>query len=85
MKTRPLGVPLHHDLCKGPVDQIHFCSGTRHRSPFEPYAADNDRLVLQSGRHIEIHGDVGKRSLETDPRRDVDVEDEFLQSLFDSR
>jgi len=40
-------------------------------------------MVLERAGYVKIHGDVGERRLEAYPGRDVDVENEFLDRLFD--
>ena len=45
--------------------------------------SSNDHLIVfQVVRHIEIHCDIGKGSLETDSGRDVNIKDKFLNRLL---
>jgi len=50
---------------------------------FTVSAGEDHRMVGQVFRHIQVKGDVGEGGLESDPRRDVDVEDKLLQGLLD--
>ena len=43
---------------------------------------DDHWLVLQNRWYVEIHGNVGKWSLETNARRDINIKDKFLEGLF---
>ena len=42
-------------------------------------------FVLQEIRYHEVHGDIRERSLETHPRRHVQIEEELLQTLLHLR
>ncbi len=44
--------------------------------------SNDDRLVFEDFRDIEIHSNVREGGLETDTRRDIDVENKFLEGLL---
>ncbi|MPM55916.1 hypothetical protein SDC9_102714 [bioreactor metagenome] len=78
----PFRVALEHDLAERVVKEIHLllklAVGLVHHLP-----ADESGFVLERGRHLDIECQVGKRALEPDARRNIDVKDELLQTLAD--
>ena len=48
-------------------------------------ATQDHRFVFQSGRYVQIEGDVGEGRLKAHTRGHVQVEDPFLKGLFHLR
>ena len=76
------GVAFFHDFEEGLVDEVHFFLEFT-VGFFLGLAADDDGLVGVVGGGVKIEGEVGEGGLEADAGGDVDVEDEFLDGLFD--
>ena len=77
-----LGIAFHHHSTEGLVKQVHF------RLKITVFvlgklSAANDRLVSEGGGNRQIKGQIGEGALETDTGRDINIENEFLEALFD--
>ncbi len=77
-----LCITFSHHFHEGLVEQLHLVlvftiGGVLHLS------ADDHPLVSQVRWHLKVQGHIGKRCLEAYAGRYIDVEDEFLECLFD--